>query len=197
MHAGQRWAELGPELELVGVAAGAPPSQFPLLGAFLRGSPFQGYLVMVGAAWSAAYPELDFEKLVNPKYLPLLEELEKGCTGHIFDLFNPIPYDEFFTVEDILAIPEWNARMTENDPGQVPTQVPTVILHGTDDEQIPFVASQLLLGQQCSFNNHPPIELKEYPGTNHGTSVAAYWDDLFNWLTDRINGEEAVDQCGS
>jgi len=197
MHAGQRWADLAPELDLVGVAAGAPPSQFPFLNAFLRNGPFQGYLVMVGASWSAAYPELDFEQFVNPEYLPLLDELEKGCTDHIFDIFNPIPYSEFLSVDDILAIPEWNARMMENDPGQAPTQVPTVILHGTDDEQIPFVASQLLLGQQCSFNNHPPIELKEYPGTNHGTSVAAYWDDLFNWLTDRINGEEAVDQCGS
>ncbi|MEE2769362.1 MAG: alpha/beta fold hydrolase [Actinomycetota bacterium] len=197
MHAGQRWTDLAPELDLVGVAAGAPPSQFPFLNEFLRNGPFQGYLVMVGASWSATYPELDFEKFVNPEYLPLLEELEKGCTGHIFAVFNPIPYDEFLSVDDILAIPEWNARMMENDPGQSPTQVPTVILHGTNDEQIPFIASQLLLGQQCAFDSHPPIELKEYPETNHGTSVAAYWNDLFDWSTDRINGEGAVDQCGS
>ena len=114
-----------------------------------------------------------------------------------FDVFNAIPYDELVTVADVLAIPEWAVRVMENDPGQSPTQVPTVILHGTNDDQIPFSASQLLLGQQCAFNNHPPIQLKEYPGTDHFTSVAASWDDFFNWSTDRINGGEAVDQCES
>src|SRR5690606_10238337 len=57
LHTGQLWEQLAPELELLGVAAGAPPSQFDLLAEFLRGSPFQGYIVMVAAGLAAAYPE--------------------------------------------------------------------------------------------------------------------------------------------
>ena len=121
--------------------------------------------------------------------------MEKGCTGHIFEVFNPIPYEDFLTVDDIFSLPDWNARLTENDTNQMKVQVPTVILHGTDDEQIPFLASQLLLGQLCEFPDTAPVELKEYPGTNHGTSVTAYWDDLINWSTKRIRGTPAKTQC--
>jgi pimeloyl-ACP methyl ester carboxylesterase len=195
LHAGQRWLDLAPELNLVGVAAGAPPSQFPLLNMFLRNGAYQGYLIMVGASYSSAYPELDYEAIINPEYLPLLEELEKGCTGHIFEVFNPIPYEDFVTVDDIFSLPEWGARLTENDTNQRKLQVPTVILHGTDDEQIPFLASQLLLDQLCEFPDTAPVELKEYPGTNHGTSVTAYWNDLIDWSTERISGTPAKTQC--
>ena len=195
LHAGQRWLDLAPELNLVGVAASAPPSQFPLLKSFLQSGPFQGYLVMVGASFSSAYPELDYESLINPEYLPLLEELEKGCTSHIFEVFNPIPYEEILTVDDIFSLPDWNARLMENDANQRKLQVPTVILHGTNDEQIPFIASQLLLGQLCAFADSAPIELREYPGTDHYTSVTAYWSDLIDWSHERINGVSANDQC--
>jgi len=195
LHAGQRWLDLAPELNLVGVAAGAPPSQFPLLKSFLQNGPFQGYLVMVGASYASAYPELDYEILIKPEYLHLIEELEKGCTGHIFEVFNPIPHEELVTVDDIFSLPDWNARLTENDTNQMKVQVPTVILHGTDDEQIPFIASQLLLGQLCEFPDTAPIELREYPGTNHGTSVTAYWNDLINWSMERISGTPAKTQC--
>ena len=195
LHASQRWLDLAPELNLVGVAAGAPPSQFPLLRSFLQSGPFQGYLVMVGASFGSAYPELDYESLIKSEYLPLLEELEKGCTGHVFEIFNPIPYEELVTVDDVFSLPDWNARLTENDTNQRNVQVPTVILHGTDDEQIPFIASQLLLDQLCAFSLSAPVELREYPGTNHGTSVTAYWDDLINWSNERISGAPANNQC--
>ena len=195
LHASQRWLDLAPELNLVGVAAGAPPSQFPLLRSFLQSGPFQGYLVMVGASFGSAYPELDYESLIKSEYLPLLEELEKGCTGHVFDIFNPIPYEDLVTVDDVFSLPDWNARLTENDTNQRNVQVPTVILHGTDDEQIPFIASQLLLGQLCAFSLSAPIELREYPGTNHATAVTEYWSDLIDWSNERISGAPANDQC--
>ncbi|MCH2521944.1 MAG: alpha/beta fold hydrolase, partial [Dehalococcoidia bacterium] len=195
LHASQRWLDLAPELNLVGVAAGAPPSQFPLLRSFLQSGPFQGYLVMVGASFGSAYPELDYESLIKSEYLPLLEELEKGCTGHVFDIFNPIPYEDLVTVDDVFSLPDWNARLTENDTNQRNVQVPTVILHGTDDEQIPFIASQLLFGQLCAFSLSAPIELREYPGTNHATAVTEYWSDLIDWSNERISGAPANDQC--
>jgi pimeloyl-ACP methyl ester carboxylesterase len=195
LHASQRWLDLAPELNLVGVAAGAPPSQFPLLKSFLQSGPFQGYLVMVGASFGSAYPELDYKSLLEPEYFPLIEELEKGCTGHIFEVFNPIPYEELVIIDDIFSLPDWNARLTENDTNQRKVQVPTVILHGTDDEQIPFIASQLLLGQLCAFADSAPVELREYPGTNHGTSVTAYWSDLIDWSNKRITGAPSNNQC--
>lgn len=197
MHVAERWQDLAPDLDLVGVAAGAPPSQFPLLSAFLQGSAYQGYLVMAAASLAATYDELDLEAVMNPANLHLLDELEKGCTDHIFDVFNEIPYEELVSVDDIFAIPAWNARIMENDTNQLPNQVPVVILHGDQDEQIPVVSSAALFAQLCAFADHAPLERRVYEGEGHGSVVPAYLDDLTAWLEARVAGEPATDQCGT
>ena len=197
MHVAERWQDLAPDLDLVGVAAGAPPSQFALLSAFLKGSPFQGYLMMAAAGLAAAYEELDLETVVNPANAHLLDELEKGCTDHIFEVFNGIPYEDLVSVDDIFAVPEWNARLIENDTNQMPNQVPVVILHGDMDEQIPVVSSAALFAQLCAFADHAPLERRVYEGETHGSAVPAYLDDLTAWLEARVAGEPATDQCGT
>ncbi len=197
MHVSQRWQELAPDLDLVGVAAGAPPSQLSLLSTFLQGSDFQGYIVMVGAGLAVSYPELDLEAVTNPDYHYLLDELENGCTGHIMDLINPIPFADLLTVADIFAVPEWNTRLIENDTNQLPNQVPVVILHGDQDEQIPITSSEFLVSQLCAMPDHAPLERRIYPGANHASAVLDYFDDLVAWLEARVAGEPAVDQCSS
>jgi len=197
MHVAERWQDLAPDLDLVGVAAGAPPSQFALLSAFLKGSPFQGYLMMAAAGLAAAYEELDLETVVNPANAHLLDELEKGCTDHIFEVFNGIPYEDLVSVDDIFAVPEWNARLIENDTNQMPNQVPVVILHGDMDEQIPVVSSAALFAQLCAFADHAPLERRVYEGEDHGSVVPAYLDDLTAWLEARVAGEPATDQCAT
>ena len=127
--------------------------------------------------------------------MELLDELEAGCTGHIFETFNPIPFEDLTTVDTIFDLPEWKTRILENDTNQRPNEVPTIILHGTDDEQIPAISSALLLSQLCVFDDHAPLERREYPGTNHATSVIAYWEDLLEWLQARVEGKAAVDHC--
>ena len=195
MHAAERWHALAPELDLVGVAAGAPPSQFNLLSAFLKGSDYQGYLVMAAAAMAVAYPELDLSTVVRPEYLGLLSELENGCLEHIFEVFNGITYSDLVSVEDIFSLPAWHARLTENDTNQLPNQVPVIILHGDLDTQIPVVSSALLLGQLCAFADHAPLERRVYEGKDHGTVIPAYRDDLFTWMDARVAGEPAIDYC--
>ena len=197
MHVSQRWQELAPDLDLVGVAAGAPPSQLDLLSTFLQGSDFQGYLVMVSAGLAVSYPELDLKAVTNPEYHYLLDELENGCTGHIMDLVNPIPFAELLAVADIFAIPEWNTRLTENDTNQLPNQAPVIILHGDQDEQIPIISSEFLLSQLCGMPDHAPLERRVYPGATHSSAVLDYFDDLIAWLEARVEGEAAVDQCSS
>lgn len=197
MHVAERWQDLAPDLDLVGVAAGAPPSQFALLSAFLQGSAYQGYLVMAAASLAATYDELDLEAVMNPANLHLLDELEKGCTDHIFDVFNEIPYEDLVSVDDIFAIQAWNARLMENDTNQLPNQVPVVILHGDLDQQIPVVTSAALFAQLCAFADHAPLERRVYEGEGHGSVVPVYLDDLTAWLEARVAGEPATDQCGA
>ena len=150
---------------------------------------------MVAAGLATAYPDLDLSTVISADYFGLLDELEKGCTGHIFEVFNPIAYDDFVAVDDIFALPEWNARLIENDTNQLPNQTPVLILHGDADEQIPVISSEWLLDQLCALDGHQALERRVYPGFGHSAAVGAYWSELIEWLDQRIAGQPATDQC--
>lgn len=194
LHTAQRWSELAPELELLGVAAGAPPSQFPLLAEFLKGSPYQGYMVMVAAGFAAAYPELDLEAILTPVGVEGLDTLEEGCTAEIFEYYNPLVYEDIVTVPDIFADPTWGAVLEENDSNGRPVDAPLLILHGELDDQIPTASSALLLSQLCYLGS-AEIERRTYPGAGHGDAVEAYAAELVTWVAERFAGTPAVDQC--
>ncbi len=194
VHTAQRWADLAPELELLGVAAGAPPSQFPLLADFLKGSPYQGYMVMVAAGFAAAYPDLDLEAILTPVGVEGLSTLEEGCTAEIFEYYNPLAYEDIVTVPDIFADPAWGAALEENDSNRRPVDVPLLILHGEQDDQIPTASSALLLSQLCALGS-AEIERRTYPGVGHGDAPEAYAAELVTWVADRFAGAPAVDQC--
>ncbi|HCV36000.1 MAG TPA: hypothetical protein DF783_03665, partial [Acidimicrobiaceae bacterium] len=197
MHVSQRWQDLAPDLDLVGVAAGAPPSQVDLLSTFLQGSDFQGYILMAAAGLATSYSELDLEAVINVDYHYLQDELENGCTGHIMDLVNPILFSDLLTVPDIFNIPEWKTRLTENDTNQLPNQTPVVILHGDQDEQIPVISSAFLFSQLCGMADHASLERLVYPGATHSSAIVEYFDDLIVWLEARVDSEPAIDQCDS
>ncbi len=195
MFAGQIWPDWAPELDLVGVVAGAPPSQFPLLSSFLQGSPFQGYIVMTAAAFATAYPELDLADVLTPEALELVAVLDEGCTSEAFEVFNPLSYEEISLVPDPFALEGWGEVLVANDTNQRPMPVPTIILQGGDDEQIPVVSTGLLFDQQCALDGTVSMERTVYEGFSHAGVVPEYADDMFAWLADRFAGVPPTTQC--
>ena len=187
MHVSQLWQTIAPELDLVGVAASAPPSQFPLLADYLKGGEYQGYLVMVMAALAEAYDELSLETIIAPEYMPLLDELELGCSGHVRETFNAVSFEDLTSVDDVFDDPDWSARLLENDVNLLPNQTPVLLLHGVQDEQIPVASTSLLLDQICSIEGHEHIERRVYEGaTTHRGAPDVHWPDLMDWMYDRI-----------
>ena len=195
IHAGQHWAEYAPELSLLGVASGAPPSQFALLYGVLLGGPFQGYLAMASAAFAEAYDEIELDQVYTDQAIALMDVLETGCTQDVFDVFNPLTAEEMLKVASPLGVSPWDRVIVENDSNQAPVPVPLLILHGSDDEQIPALSSQILLGQLCVQDGQGPTDRILYEGHNHGSVIAAQRDDLLDWIADRFAGEPAPDTC--
>ena len=195
MHTGQHWADYAPELQLLGVASGAPPSQFSLLYEVLLGGPFQGYLAMASAAFAEAYDEIELDQVYTDEAIALMEVLETGCTGEVFEVFNPLSKDDMLKVESPLGVSPWDRVIVENDVSGAPVPVPLLILHGSDDEQIPALSSQILLGQLCVQPGQGPTIRIEYAGHNHGSVIAAQRDDLLGWIGDRFAGEPAPNTC--
>ena len=195
LHAGQNWQEYAPELKLLGVAAGAPPSQFSLLYNVLLGGPFQGYVAMASGAFAEAYDEIELPQVFTDEAIGLFEILENGCTGEVFAVFNPIAAEELLKVENPLTVPPWDRVIVENDVNTAPVPVPLVIIHGTDDEQIPAISSQFLLGQLCTKPGQGPTVRLEYPGEDHESVIDVQRDDLLEWIAGRFAGDPAPDTC--
>ena len=195
MHTGQHWADYAPELQLLGVAAGAPPSQFALLYDVLLGGPFQGYLAMASAAFAAAYDDVELDQIYTDEAIALMDVLETGCTREVFEVFNPLTAEEMLRVSRPLEVPPWDRVVVENDVNGAAVPVPLLILHGSDDEQIPAISSLFLLGQLCVQPGQGPTVRIEYPGDNHGSVIATQRDDLLGWIADRFAGEPAPDTC--
>ena len=72
-----------PEFTTKGVVAGAPPSQFSLIYAFLRTSPYRYYLLMAAGGLNAAYGDqlAPLDQVLKPAGLKLIPELDKGCSA--------------------------------------------------------------------------------------------------------------------
>lgn len=195
LHTGRHWREYAPELQLLGVAAGAPPSQFALLYDVLLGGPYQGYLAMASAAFAEAYDEIELGQVYTDEAIALMEVLETGCTQDVFDVFNPLSAEEMLKVKSPLGVSPWDRVIIENDVNGAPVPAPLLILHGSDDEQIPAVSSLFLLGQLCVQPGQGPTVRIEYPGHNHSSVIAAQRDDLLDWIGGRFAGEPAPSTC--
>ena len=198
MFTGQLQSTYAPELNMIGVIAGAPPSQMSEMNDALIGSDFQGYLIMTAAGFVAANPGLDLADVLSTEAIGLIDVVETGCTDDIFDVYNPLEYNKVTVVDDPFALPDWAAAVQMNDTNLLPVPVPLLIIHGGEDEQIPVETSATLLNQLCEFPDQGPTVRNVYEGQSHAgvlTTFAAV-PDLLAWVAGRFAGDVAPSMCG-
>jgi hypothetical protein len=183
-----------PDLHLVGVVAGAAPSQFGLIYQFLRASPFRYYLLMVAGGYRAAYgPQAaPVDQILTPLGVSLLGDLTRGCDDYLQRTLDAYPFDQVATV-DPFSVPAWRQLLTANDPASFSTASPVPLLmpQGGSDEQIPTASTQLLAQHLCGLGQD--LERWIYPGLSHYGAVAVYLPDMIEWLADRFAGRASPD----
>ncbi|HUH08110.1 MAG TPA: lipase family protein [Egibacteraceae bacterium] len=184
----RRWA---PELTLRGVAATAAPGDLIVLAGDLEGSPFQGYMVMAAVAYSATYPH-DVSALLGDAALDRVDVVEESCVDTVLDTFADTPYADLLRADPATAEP-WRTLLIENTPGLHPVTAPVLLLHGSDDEQIPVEQSALVAERLCALG--VPVQREVYEGHGHGSVLAASLPDLLGWISERFADEPARDDC--
>ena len=194
LYAGHIAAQWAPDLELVGVVAGAPPSQLLLINAALQQSPFKYYIAMAAAGINAGYGDAKapLDAVLTPEGLTWLDNVDTACAG---DLRKVAAGLDFSTLQkaDPASVPAWNALLEENDPGKwtTPIPAPLLIIHGGNDEQIPVVSSAALFTQLCAIGQ---VEQRwVYPEQSHAGVIAVSIDDMLTWISHRFAGEPAPD----
>ncbi len=145
-----------PELHAKGVVAGAPPSQFALVYAYLKTSPFKHYLLMAAGGLNAAYgDDAPLDEVLTPEGVAMVPELENGCSGDIAAKFAAVDVDTV-TKGDPFAAPAWKKILMENDPQNFATAspLPLLIIQGGNDEQIPVVSTEILAKHLCEIDQN-------------------------------------------
>lgn len=191
------WA---PELNLVGVVAGAPPSQLNLVYDFLVNSPFKYYLLMVAGAINAAYGDTaaPLDEVVNDDGAALMPLLEEGCTGFLGTQTAGLDVSGLLQIQsdgtrNPFANPVWGPLIAAQDPQNfsTPSPHPLLIIHGGSDEQIPTISSQLLADQLCATGQN--LERRMYPGQSHAGVIGPSMNGMIDWMSARFAGEPAPD----
>lgn len=182
-----------PELDLEGVVAGAPPSQFNLVYQFLKDSPYRYYLFMAAAGFNVAYGDeaAPLGEILTPEGMSLLPLLEQGCAGFLAARTASIPTDQI-AKGDPFQVPAWRTLLHDNDPANLfVTKWPMLIIQGGADEQIPPASTALLAKALCSRGQD--VERWIYPGRSHSGVIPVSAADMTRWISDRFAGEKAAD----
>ncbi len=182
-------ATYAPDLQLKGVVAGAPPSQFQAIYAFLQNSPFRYYLLMAGAGFNAAYGNAaaPLSAVLTSKGKSLLPALSKGCSDYIAKQVQGYKLSDLVKA-DPFTVPAWKKLLVANDPGSltVAGSAPLLMIQGGADEQIPVATTQLLEQHECSIGQS--VERWVYPGQSHSGVIAVSATDMIHWIGDRFAG---------
>lgn len=192
LFAGELARTWTPDLRLLGVVAGAPPSQLTAIGEASTTSPFRGYVLMVAAGQLAARPSLPVDAVLTAKGQEVLPVVDTGCTKEVFAAVNAQPF-ESLVVPGGIATPEWTAALAASEPGNRTTTAPLLIVHGDKDEQVPFATSATLLAKLCA--RKMTVLRKTYAGLDHGGAALGSFADVQQWIIDRFAGRKAPTSC--
>ena len=183
-----------PELDLKGVVAGAPPSQFQAIYAFLKTSPFRYYLFMAAGGFNAAYGNAaaPLAQVLTAKGISLIPVLNQGCSDYVakhtsgYSLAAIVKADPF-------TVPAWKKLLIANDPGSLSTSssAPLLMIQGGADEQIPVATTALLEQHECSIGQ--VVQRWVYPGQSHAGVIAVSMPDMVHWIADRFSGVTSPD----
>ena len=183
-----------PELHLVGVVAGAPPSQFPLFSPALHDSPDRYYVLMIEGGINAAYggTRAPLDRVLTPLGVSLVPDLVKGCEAYVMQAVDQYPFDQVFKA-NAESDPGWKVLADENDPASIAKAVPVPLLipQGGNDTTIPPVTTQVLTQHLCQVGQD--VARWIYPGFGHADVVPVYLGDVGRWLADRFAGAPAPD----
>jgi pimeloyl-ACP methyl ester carboxylesterase len=180
--AAEEQPEYAPELRLTGTAAVAPAADLHNMLAFLDGSPRFGYVLMTVYGMRAAYPELrDNDHLLTPAGRAALRWIATRSVEEILAEFAG-RRAAAFGVADLLSTDAFRQRLTENEPGYAPVDVPVLLVHGDADDTVPVASARELArryGEQGS-----PVSLRVLSGFGHPDVLAAALPEVVCHISD-------------
>ena len=148
-------------------------------------------MVMVGVA--AEDPTVDLADYLSPEALTAASVIETGCVNDVITTMAPAAAAaDYFTI-DPRTSPVGKAWLEENDPGQVASDSPLLLVQGGQDILVLPARTAALFDRLCGLGQ--VVELLEVPTGDHNTVTDLAGEPIAAWVAARFAGEPAVDDC--
>ena len=200
LFTGQLAPTYAPDLRLVGVAAGAPPTDLEELFRVNIQTPVGRILMaMPLRSWSQVYEDASVDQNRHTQARPAIKKIAERCLYDQTQILASVPSSLLLDFTFISAPPwdtePWSTIIADNTPGTAPTGVPVLVTQGDQDPiMTPSVTAKFVDGL-CS--NGETVEYHVLPGIAHleaGHEAAPY---VAEWIADRFADEPAPNTCSS
>jgi pimeloyl-ACP methyl ester carboxylesterase len=199
LWANQIASSYAPELDLLGVAALAPPTYLgelltddydDLSGRILTG--------LVLESWSD--PEvfgLPLDSMIVPDEYAPFRKIGDNCIDLVLDELSDvaenrrIPKD--FLKADPTTTPPWSRYIEENVPSSARSAVPVYIAQGTADTTVDAPVTYKFVRRMCEAGT--VVRLEKFPGKTHTKLPRAAQGSAMEWIGDRFARRPAPDTC--
>jgi hypothetical protein len=194
---GEIKSSYAPELNLVGIAAGGTPADFPRTARYLEASTGASFLLGAVIGLSEQYPEdIPLNELANADGQAAIATGKSQCVFESLFTFMNDSISEYTvgnqTLDEVIAIPSVNQTLLAQNLGSRKIPVPIYQYHGKADEFIPIDQHVELKRDYCrKFSN---VTFAVYPSEHIVTQFQAA-PHVLSWLGDRFAGKTTFGTC--
>jgi alpha-beta hydrolase superfamily lysophospholipase len=198
LFAGELAPSYAPSLHVIGVVAAAPATGLSTIVAVIGALTLPddlAYFTLIGWTWSQTYPDLPPSAVFTPTGVVLAQRIvTRHCdNGLVAVLSGKASRNEF--QPDASTNPALVAHAHANDPGQVRTAAPMLIVQGTGDNQVPAALTDAFVSRTaCPAGD--VVDYVHYPGAGHDQVTFQAVPRILAWAADRLQGTTAPTTCG-
>lgn len=187
-----------PELDLAGVAAGAPMANLGRLVEASGGTPAGDVLVAyMLSSWGRVYPQLAPEEILTAPARTTAKEVADLCVpldhARIGDALGDRQTSLAFATRRPWNSEPWKELLARNAPGGSPIAVPVIITQGREDGFVRPAATARFVRYLCG--QGVTVQYRSSRGVAHhdlGEKTAPY---VSNWIAGRFRGDRARSSC--
>jgi pimeloyl-ACP methyl ester carboxylesterase len=199
LFAAQMAPSYAPELHVIGVVAAAPATGLSTLMAVIAtplGAQFMPYSIPAAYSWSQTYDDLPITDIFSAAGARFAStEVTRGCSDQVAEA---IAAHHLQPVQVFLQSAENNpvvvAHARANDPGNVRTLFPMLVVQGTADRTVPPpLTDSFVTTKACPIGD--TVEYLHVTGATHDTVVFEAAPTIVAWMDARLAGDPAPTTC--
>ncbi|MDQ6826381.1 MAG: lipase family protein [Candidatus Eremiobacteraeota bacterium] len=198
LFAGQLAATYAPELRMVGVAAGAPPTDLHDIFKFHieqnRNRVLAAYIL---SSWSSIY-NLPLQQVLDARSILALRLAARTCLGTTLDAAVAVLHNfnlgKNFLNDRLHQNAAWNQRFKENAP-RIVSGAPYFVVQGMTDTIVPPKDTTAYVKRICTNGN--AVAYSRIAGMGHIAADKEAATSAVAWIASRFKGVRARSDCTS